>query len=41
MLSTTDDVYDHHDAEGFISLCGLSSKVGAMEMADVAKKAEY
>ena len=37
---TTGDLYDHHDAEGFINLYGLSSKVRAMKMADVAKKAE-
>ncbi|MBE5855516.1 MAG: argininosuccinate synthase [Lachnospiraceae bacterium] len=27
---TTGDLYDHHDAEGFINLFGLSSKVRAM-----------
>ena len=37
---TTGDLYDHHDAEGFINLYGLSSKVRAMKMADVAKKGE-
>ena len=31
---TTGDLYDHHDAEGFINLFGLSSKVRAMKMAD-------
>ena len=29
---TTGDMYDHHDAEGFINLFGLSSKVRAMKM---------
>lgn len=29
---TTGDLYDHHDAEGFITLFGLSSKVRAMTM---------
>ena len=29
---TTGDLYDHHDAEGFINLCGLSCKVRAMKM---------
>lgn len=29
---TTGDLYDHHDAEGFINLFGLSSKVRAMKM---------
>ena len=32
---TTGDLYDHHDAEGFINLYGLSSKVRAMKMASV------
>ena len=27
---TTGDLYDHHDAEGFINLFGLSLKVRAM-----------
>ena len=31
---TTGDLYDHHDAEGFINLFGLSLKVRAMMMAD-------
>lgn len=35
---TTGDLYDHHDAEGFINLFGLSLKVRAMKMAEVAKK---
>ncbi len=29
---TTGDLYDHHDAEGFINLFGLSCKVRAMKM---------
>ncbi|MBP5159918.1 MAG: argininosuccinate synthase, partial [Lachnospiraceae bacterium] len=29
---TTGDLYDHHDAEGFINLFGLSLKVRAMMM---------
>ena len=28
---TTGDLYDHHDAEGFINLFGLSTKVRAMK----------
>lgn len=32
---TTGDLYDHHDAEGFINLFGLSLKVRAMKMAAV------
>ena len=35
---TTGDLYDHHDAEGFINLFGLSTKVRAMKMAEVEKK---
>ena len=31
-------MYDHHDAEGFINLFGLSTKVRAMKMQEVAKK---
>ena len=34
---TTGDLYDHHDAEGFINLFGLSLKVRAMRMAEVEK----
>ena len=34
---TTGDLYDHHDAEGFITLFGLPSKVRAMKMRDVEK----
>ena len=29
--------YDHHDAEGFINLFGLSSKVRAMKMMEIEK----
>ena len=36
---TTGDLYDHHDAEGFINLFGLSCKVRAMKMAEINKKA--
>ena len=36
---TTGDLYNHHDAEGFITLYGLPLKVRAMKMAEV-KKAE-
>ncbi len=31
---TTGDLYDHHDAEGFINLFGLPLKVRAMKMAE-------
>lgn len=34
---TTGDLYDHHDAEGFITLFGLPSKVRAMKMQEVKK----
>ena len=34
---TTGDLYDHHDAEGFINLFGLSLKVRAMMMAETEK----
>lgn len=34
---TTGDLYDHHDAEGFINLFGLSLKVRAMKKAEVEK----
>ena len=34
---TTGDLYDHHDAEGFINLFGLSLKVRAMMMAENEK----
>ena len=32
---TTGDLYDHHDAEGFINLFGLSCKVRAMKMQEL------
>ncbi|MGN0292010.1 MAG: argininosuccinate synthase [Lachnospiraceae bacterium] len=32
---TTGDLYDHHDAEGFITLFGLPLKVRAMKMAEL------
>ena len=32
---TTGDLYDHHDAEGFINLFGLSLKLRAMKMQEV------
>lgn len=32
---TTGDLYDHHDAEGFINLFGLSLKVRAMKQAEI------
>ncbi len=35
---TTGDLYDHHDAEGFINLFGLASKVRAMKMQENEKK---
>ena len=35
---TTGDLYDHHDAEGFITLFGLPLKVRAMKMAEVNKE---
>ena len=34
---TTGDLYDHHDAEGFITLFGLPLKVRAMKMAEAKK----
>ena len=34
---TTGDLYDHHDADGFITLFGLSTKVRAMKMQEVNK----
>ena len=36
---TTGDLYDHHDAEGFINLMGLSLKVRAMKMQEAEKNA--
>ncbi len=35
---TTGDMYDHHDAEGFINLFGLSSKVRALKIQEVTGK---
>ena len=35
---TTGDLYDHHDAEGFITLFGLPLKVRAMKMQDAENK---
>ena len=35
---TTGDLYDHHDADGFITLFGLPLKVRAMKMAEVEKE---
>ena len=35
---TTGDLYDHHDADGFITLFGLPLKVRAMMMAETEKK---
>ncbi len=39
---TTGDLYDHHDADGFITLFGLPLKVRAMKMAEMesAKKGQ-
>ncbi len=36
---TTGDLYDHHDAEGFITLFGLPLKVRAMKLAETEKEA--
>ena len=35
---TTGDLYNHHDADGFITLFGLPLKVRAMKMAEAAKE---
>lgn len=35
---TTGDLYDHHDAEGFINLFGLSLKVRAMKLQSLEEK---
>ena len=35
---TTGDLYDHHDADGFITLFGLPLKVRAMKMQELEKK---
>ncbi len=37
---TTGDLYDHHDAEGFINLYGLSTMVRAMKLEEIAKNAK-
>ncbi len=34
---TTGELYDHHDADGFINLFGLPLKVRAMKMAEIKK----
>ena len=34
---TTGDLYDHHDAQGFITLFGLPEKVRALKMQEAAK----
>jgi len=34
---TTGELYDHHDADGFINLLGLTLKVRAMKMAEIEK----
>ena len=34
---TTGDMYDHHDADGFITLFGLPLKVRAMKLLEVEK----
>ncbi|MGN0349144.1 MAG: argininosuccinate synthase [Roseburia sp.] len=38
---TTGDLYDHHDAEGFITLFGLPLKVRAMRMQEIGEKNRY
>ena len=35
---TTGDLYDHHDADGFINLFGLPLKVRAMKMQELSKE---
>ncbi len=35
LLPSTGDMYDHHDADGFITLFGLPLKVRAMKLAEV------
>ena len=35
---TTGDLYDHHDASGFITLFGLPLKVRAMKLAEAEKQ---
>ena len=38
---TTGDMYDHHDAEGFINLFGLSAKVRALKMREVGEEYKF
>ena len=38
---TTGDLYDHHDAEGFITLFGLPLKVRAMKLQETGAKNKY
>ena len=35
---TTGDLYDHHDAQGFITLFGLPSKVRGLKMMELSEK---
>ena len=35
---TTGDLYDHHDADGFITLFGLPLKVRAMKLLELENK---
>ena len=37
---TTGDMYDHHDADGFITLFGLPLKVRALKMQEMKKENE-
>ena len=37
---TTGDLYDHHDAEGFITLFGLPLKVRAMKMQELKNESK-
>ena len=37
---TTGDMYDHHDADGFITLFGLPLKVRALKMQEMKKQSE-
>ena len=38
---TTGDLYDHHDAEGFITLFGLPLKVRAMKWQEAGEQNKY
>lgn len=38
---TTGELYDHHDAAGFITLFGLPLKVRAMKMQEIGEKNKY